>query len=224
MASDDDSDDGRKRPRRRLMTDTERVMVGVERRRQDYSDRYRRIEPDDAFPDDEITSPERVLERDPTDLELEILRRLGIPFDQTVKMRDFAKVLSRVLRKEQEQSSGTKELGRQMAEFRKLLDTPPNALTADLQDRVEKLEEGREASKASLKRWKGWVVTAIVAAVGSIGTAAAKLYDRGKEDATSSFRLQYVERRLDRAEKLLDRLSDHRKDWSVDYDIAPKKE
>lgn len=227
---DSDTPGGRRKlPKRRMMTGDERALVGSDRRRQDrdrqdYSGGFRRAEPDDAFPDDETTAPERVLQREPTDVELEILRRLGIPYDQVVTMRDLAKLLWREGRKEKEQSSGTKELGRQMDELRKLLETPPNAVSAEIADRVEELEREHKVARSAMKRLRGLAATAIVAAVGSIGTAAAKLYDRAKEDGESSVRLNHVEDRLGRVERQIDRLPDRRKDWTYDMFPQPKED
>lgn len=208
MAIDDDSDNGgRRRPaKRRQMTADERALAGLERRRAERRDYPGVVAPDDPFSSDEITEPERVLGRDPTDVELEILRRLGIPSDQPVTMRDLAKILSRDYRRDVEHSSGTKELGRQMEELRKILQTPPNSVTAELSDRVEDLERDAKAARIGAKKLKGVAWTAVIAAVGSIGTAAVKLYDRAKEDGETEIRLKLVERNIDKLERQVDRL------------------
>jgi len=206
MDSDDDNG-GRRRPKRRQMTADERALAGIERRRAEQRREYLAgTAIPEEFPADEITAPERILGRDPSDVDLEILRRLGIPYDQPATMRDLVKIISRDYKRDVEHTSGTKELGRQMDELRKLLETPPNAATAKLQDRVEDLERDAKGSRVAAKRLKGLAWTAILAAVGSIGTAAVKLYDRAKEEGETEIRLVHVERSIEKLEREMDHL------------------
>lgn len=211
MGDDEDSITGgrRRQAKGRQMTSDDRAIAGVERRRQekrrDYSGGIA-LPDNDSFPLDEITEPERVLGQEPSEAAIDMLRSLGISPDAPATMQVIAQVLVRAKRKSVEHNSGLKEFGDQLKEMRRLLQTPPNALTAELRDRVEDLERDAKTSRLLVKRLKGLAWAAVLGAVGSIGTAAVKLYDSARESGEAEIRLIHVERGLERIERAVDRI------------------
>lgn len=183
------------------MTDDERAVTGAERRMQRRSQPagvpvvYAPPSNSDTFDDeDEITAPESILAREVTDVDLEILHRMGISANATVTFADFVKFLNRNNKREEKSKSGNQELGRQMEELRQLLAKPPNGAVTELQDQVAALQAEADKFRGTVKWLRGVAVAALVAALGSVGTFAVKIWDRAKDEGEAIIRLEYVER------------------------------
>jgi len=184
-----------------MMTDTERTIGGVERRRHASSPSGVPIHDDRSDEDgepaeDDITKPERVLSRGISEVEVEILQRLGIAPDTVATMADIAKIISRDNRRAVENKSGSKQIGAELKELRKLLETPPNAVTVQLQDDVVAVREEVVKIQKTVRWARGIVVTAIVALLGSIGTGAAKIYNLGEQEGESTIELRHLKEGL----------------------------
>ena len=190
---DDKGDSGRGRGgRRRIMDDDERAIIGAGRRRAERTAPrgYPASEPRaPSHVDDEITEPEVVLSRGATEVDLEILRRLGIDPDRPVKFSDIATIIRRGHKYEVEHRSGSKELGEQIKALHELLKTPPHQAVLDLQakvaelvENVDNLTEDNARYKASVKWARGLAAAVIIAALGGIGTIAVKIWSRAEAE------------------------------------------
>jgi len=195
--TDDHSDRTRRRrpPPGLRMTADDRALVGQAQRRQTRTN-PRGVVIRDAFDDEEIedTSPQEMLEREPTEEDLEIIHSLGRDPLAPVTNLDLVKLLRSELRRHKEHRSGNRQLEKRLVE---LFDRPPHPETAELQkdvrsmaDRVVELETDNKESKRKLKFAKGIAITAISAALASFGGWAEKYWSRAQAEASAAVKAE----------------------------------
>lgn len=178
MTRDDDDTERRKRPG--SMSDAARALVGKQHRARTPGYGV----PSTAFePDDDITSPQQLLDRDLSNSEIEIVRRSKRNSEDPATVGDVIKLAESVARYRRREKSSKEE---QTEQLRELLNRPPDEATQKLADRMTEVERPMKTIK--------WVAALVLAGTGGMLLKTADfIATRSELQGENAIRLKHVE-------------------------------
>lgn len=213
--SDWDEDERPVRRRLYIATDTQRIEIGREHRKNDgTSSESRRSQQRRsavvAVPqppiDDEITSPHDLLDRDLSQSQIEIIRNTRREGNDPATYADIVKLTDALYRARKQEKSNNVERDQQLAT---LLGSKPGDLMARFQ-----------AMESSVKSHNRLVKWGFGLALGSLISVGTFLYTRGLNEGSTATRINYIERDVDRLREAYSALTRHSDNGAASAPIA----
>lgn len=176
-------------------------------------------------PDEDTTSPIALLDKPVRDDERELAHRiLRMTSDDP---RQMAFLLAKLMRRGVDHQSGSRDLGTQMAELRRVLETMPTAGVERLQDDIDKIELQVAAipnrilpleNSSKFVKWAGALI--IGALIGSVTYVADRISSYSETRGRQTEQIDTLRETIKSLERNVRRLelSDARRDKGNDHD------